>query len=56
MRFIGALSLAVVAIALASNLFYPYPLLRYGVILLLTVLGVVFRRPLIAVFREMKKH
>lgn len=55
MRYIGILSLAVVAVALASNLLYPYPLLRYGVIVLLAVLGILFRRPLIGAYREMKK-
>lgn len=55
MRFIGALSLAVVAVALLSNFLYPYPILRYGVIALLLLLGILYRRPLMAAFREMKK-
>lgn len=56
MRFIGALSLAVVAVALLANFLYPYPILRYGVIALLVLLGILFRRPLITAFREMKKR
>lgn len=55
MRYIGLLSLVVICVSLVSNLLYPLPLLRYGLILVLCGLGIVFRRPLVRVFREMKK-
>lgn len=55
MRYIGLLSLVVIVVSLLSNLLYPLPLVRYGMILVLCGLGIVFRRPLLRAFREMKK-
>ena len=56
MRHIGLLSLIVVGVVLASNLLYPYPILRYAVIVLLVVLGIRFHRPLVSTLREMKNR
>ena len=54
MRYIGILSVIVVAIALLSNLVYGLPLVRYGIVLVLVLVCVLLRKKILNVLKVMK--
>lgn len=54
MRYIGLLSLTVLAVSLLSTFTYDYILIRYGVILILVIAVIIFRKKIITVFKDMK--
>jgi O-antigen/teichoic acid export membrane protein len=54
MRYIGILSLAVVLIALLSNLIYAYAIVRYAVLAVIVVVCVLLRKKIIGLFTTMK--
>lgn len=54
MKYIGVLSLFVILVALVSNLFYDFVIVRYGIVLILVVLAFVFRKNLIAIFKQIR--
>jgi O-antigen/teichoic acid export membrane protein len=56
MRYIGALSLCVVAIALLSNLLYDYVLIRYAIILCVLIALFICRKRIIGLLKAMKKR
>lgn len=54
MKYIGILSLAVVIIALLSNLLYGSIIIRYAIIAVLCVICFIFRKKIIEMFKNMK--
>ncbi len=54
MKYIGALSLGVIVVALGSNLIYDYALIRYGIIAATLVVAVIFRNKIINMFKLMR--
>lgn len=54
MRVLGVLSLAVVVVALTSNLLYDYVLTRYVILVALLALAVRYRSEIIGMLRSMK--
>ncbi len=54
MRYIGALSLCVTAIALLSNLLYDYIWVRYVIVLCICVVLIICRKKIIGLFKAMK--
>lgn len=54
MKYIGLLSLFVVAVALVSNQFYDLMFVRYGIVFILILFAVIFRKKLIGIFKQMK--
>lgn len=55
MKYVGALSLGVVAISLLSNLIYDYALARYAILIGILALCIVFRKKITATFKSMKE-
>lgn len=55
MKFIGALTLLVLVIALVSNLIYDYILVRYFILALMLVLCIVFRKKIVSVVMAIRK-
>lgn len=55
MRYIGLLSLGVIAVSLLSNFVYDYAIIRYAVILLLLALGVIFRKKIVTMIRTIRQ-
>ena len=56
MRFIGLLSLAVVMIALMSNMIYGYMWIRYAIILAILIVAFLFRNKIFALLKVIKKR
>lgn len=56
MKFITILTMGFVAIMLVTNLVYPYPVVRYGIIVLIIILGIVFRKKILEIFKTFKKE
>ena len=54
MRYVGVLSLIVALIAIFSNLLYGNILIRYGIVLALAILCVIFRKKIIGLIKEIK--
>lgn len=54
MKYIGALSLGVIIVALGSNLIYDYALIRYGIIAATLVIAIIFRKKIIGMFKMMR--
>ena len=54
MKYIGLLSLFVVFVDLVSNLFYDMMFVRYGIVCILTMLAVIYRKKLIGIFMQMR--
>ena len=54
MKYIGALSLGVIVVALGSNLIYNYALIRYGIIAATLAIAVIFRNKIIGMFKLMR--
>lgn len=55
MKYVGALSLGVIAISLLSNLIYENVLARYTLMLGILALYIVFRKKVMATFKSMKE-
>ena len=53
-RFLVGYSVFYVAFCLACLAIYPYPVLRYGLAVVMIVLGIVYRRPIMAAFKASK--
>ena len=54
MRFIGLLSLLMVAVSLLSNLIYGYMWIRYAIIAVILILAIVFRNKILALLKTIK--
>ena len=54
-KLIGVLSISVCIIGLFSNLIYDYPVVRYGIVGILAVLIIVFRKKIKSIFFAVKK-
>lgn len=55
MKVIVALSVAVVAISIGSIFIYDYAIIRYSILIVVSVLIIVFRKKIIAAFKFKKK-
>lgn len=55
MKYIGLLSLVMVLVALLSNFIYDFAMLRYAIILLVVVIGIIFRKNIVKMFFDLKK-
>ncbi len=55
MKYVAALSLAVLGISLCSNLTYDYPVVRYALVVLMIVCMVIFRKKIIGLISAIKK-
>ncbi len=56
MKYIGALSLGVVIVALCSNLIYGYAMVRYAIIAVTVVIAFLFRNKIIKTVKQMKNR
>ncbi len=54
-KIILAISLVFSALAAGTTLLYPLPLVRYALLLVMGVLAFVYRKPVISMFKKMKK-
>ncbi len=54
MKYIGALSLGVIVVALGSNLIYDYAPVRYGIIVATLAVAIIFRKKIIGMFKLMR--
>lgn len=54
MKYIGVLSLVVVAVSLLSNFIYTMPIIRYAVMLAILIFSIIFRNRLIELFKVMR--
>ena len=55
MRYIGILSLIVIAVALCSNLVYEYMVVRYAIVAVALVLSALFRKKIIKILKGLKE-
>ncbi len=55
MKYIGLLSIIVVACALTCNLLYPLPILRYAIVAVLLILAIIFRKKIIDSIKALKE-
>ena len=54
MRYIGFLAAVVILISIFSNFTYELPLLRYGIVLAIFVLAIIFRKKIVSIVKEIK--
>ncbi|MDE7108036.1 MAG: oligosaccharide flippase family protein, partial [Clostridiales bacterium] len=54
MRIIGLMSLIVVAVSLLSNFLYDYIIVRYVIIGVIFILGIIFRKKIIGLFKLLR--
>lgn len=55
MKYVGALSLALVLISIFSNLTYNFVIIRYVAVAAIFALAIVFRKKIMSIFSSMKK-
>ena len=55
MKYIGLLSLIVIVCALLCNFIYPYPILRYAIVLVIVILAIVFRKKIFEAIANLRK-
>lgn len=56
MRYLGILSLGVVATSLLSNLLYKSSFIRYLIVIFMTILAIIFRRKIIKLFTTIRRR
>ena len=54
MKIIGIMSLAVIAVSLLSNFIYDFIIIRYVIIAVIFILGIVFRKKIIGLFKILR--